>query len=185
MTALAIEIQTKAMDLLQAGFGTRFKTYRYTPMLQVTPDDLPVCGVYILRERHLPHGSYNHAEPKFDSELTLGLSGGVHVETDEQNQIPQLERMMGQMLEVLLTDPKFVILSEGITSMDRVGQFAKVGETTLYEIRIEMQMRYWTSYPPNVPDILERVVVDTQFPDAAHAESGTPQIHREYDLPVE
>jgi len=182
MTALAIDIQSKAMQLLQTGFGTRFKTYRLTPMLQVAPQDLPVLGVYILRERHLPHGSFNHAEPKFDSELTIGFSGGVHVETNEQNQINDLERWMGELLEILLCDPKFVKLAEGITSIDRVGQFAKVGETTLFEIRLEMMTRYWSSYPPKVEDDFNTLHVTTQFPDAESAESGTPQIIRQYDM---
>ncbi|UPT91104.1 hypothetical protein HAP41_0000020560 [Bradyrhizobium barranii subsp. apii] len=182
MTQLAIDIQAKAMELLQAGFGARFKTYRLTPMLQVQPGDLPILGVYILRERHLPHGSYNHAEPKFDTELTLGFSGGVHVETDKQDQLSQLENWMGELLEILLTNPKFVKLTEGMTGIDRVGQYATVGETTLYEIRLEMGTRYWTDYPPKVVDDLKTVHITTQFPDKEHVESGTEQIERVYDI---
>jgi hypothetical protein len=182
VTALASTVQKEAMRLSKAGFGTRFKTYRNTPMLQVTPDDLPMLGVYILRERHTPHGSFNHAEPKFDSELTLGISGGVHVETEDQNALQDLEDWMGEVLDILLTNAKYVMLTEGYTGIERTAQFAKVGETTLYEIRLELTARYWTSFPPKVEDDFNTLHVTTQYPDAASADSGTPQIEREYTL---
>lgn len=182
MTQKATEIQTKAMTLLQAGFGTRFKTYRLTPALQVQPGDLPILGVYILRERHNTDGSYNHAQPHFHTELTLGFSGGVHVETDKQDQISVLEDWMGELFDILFTNPKFVMLAEGVSSMDRVGQYAKVGETTLYEIRLELTTNYKTWFDPLVPDVLEKVVITTQYPDKEHVDSGTPQITRVIEL---
>lgn len=178
----AVDFQSKAMELLKLGFGARFKSYRSTPALQVQPGDLPILGVYILRERHLPLGSYNHAHPKFQTELTLGLSGGVHVETDKQDQINDLELWMAEALQVLLCNPKFLNLGEGITTMDRVGQYAKVGETTLYEIRVELATTYATDYPPVIEDDLEVIHVTTQFPDKEHVDSGTPQIERVYDI---
>jgi hypothetical protein len=182
MTALASTIQGEAMRLSQAGFGARFVTYRNTPMLQVKPEDLPLLAVYILRERHSPHGSFNHAEPKFDTELTLGISGGVHVETDNQNDLQDLEASMSEVLDILLTNPKFVMLTEGYRSIERTAQFAKIGETTLYEIKLEMVTGYWTSYPPKVEDDFNTLHVTTQYPDAASADSGTPQLIREYEL---
>lgn len=185
MSLTASKVQTKAMELAQTHFGSRFKTYRNTPMLQVTPADLPVLGVYILRERRGENSHANHGEPAFKHQLTIGFSGGVHVETDRQNELNYLESWMNELDDVLLTNSKFVNLTEGIISMDRVAQFAKVGETTLYEIRVEMVMEFSSWWPPVVPDILEKVVVDTQFPDAASAEAGTPQIHREYTLETE
>jgi hypothetical protein len=180
MTARATLIQSEAMTRLKAGFGSRFKTYRLTPALQVQPGDLPILGVYILRERHLPEGDYNHAQPRFHTELTIGFSGGVNVETDKQDQISVLEDWMGELFDILFTDPKFVKLAEGISAMDRLGQYAKVGETTLYEIRLEMVTNYKTWFDPLVPDYLETVHITTQFPDKAHVDSGTEQIEREY-----
>ena len=66
--------------------------------------------------------------------------------------------------------------------MDRVGQYAKVGETTLFEIRVEMNMQFRSYFQPRVPDDLKVIHVTTQFPDKAHADSGTPQLEREYDI---
>jgi len=181
MSDYASKVATKAFDLAVAGFGTRFKTYRKTPMMQVTPADLPMLGVYILREQRTSMGDANHAEPKFKHALTLGFSGAVHAETDDQNTLYDLEQMMAELDEVLLTNPKFVNLCEGVTGMDRQSQYAKVGETTLFEIRVEMVLAFSSYFPPKVVDDLEKIVVTTQYPDKESAEAGTPQITRVYE----
>jgi len=182
MSHYASKVQAKAMELAQAHFASRFKTYMVVPMLQVQPTDLPILGVYILRERRMEDGHANHTEPHFKHSMTLGLSGGVHVDTDmtNQNTLPALEEMMSELDDVLLSDPRFVNLTEGITGMDRVAQYAKVGETTLYEIRVEMVLEFSSRWPPTILDDLETIHVKTQFPDKAHVDAGTMQIDREY-----
>ena len=75
MSVQAIKIATAAHDLLVAHFGPRFKTYRKTPMLQVSSGDLPLLGVYIMREQGTAAGDANHAEPDFQTTLTLGEIG--------------------------------------------------------------------------------------------------------------
>jgi len=184
MSHYASTVQLKAMELAQAHFGARFKTYRLTPMLQVQPGDLPILGVYLLRERRLQDGHANHTEPHFKHTMTLGFSGGVHVETDRQTYLPPIEEWMSELDDVLLTDPRFVNLTEGVTEMDRVAQFAKVGETTLYEIRVEMAMEFSSRFPPIIVDDFKSVKVTTQFPDKEHADDGTLQIERIYELDV-
>jgi hypothetical protein len=184
MSHYASTVQAKAMELAQAHFGVRFKTYRLTPMLQVQPADLPILGVYILRERRLQDGHANHTEPHFKHTLTLGFSGGCAVETDKQSLLPALEEMMSELDDALLTNPKFVNLTEGVTEMDRIAQFAKVGETTLYEIRVEMAMEFSSRFPPVIVDDFKSVKVTTQFPDKEHVDSGTIQIERIYEVDV-
>ena len=170
--------------------GTRFKTYLRTPALQVQPHDLPMLGVFILREKSSPWGDAHTAEPKFLTQLTLGLSGAVHAETANQNQLLELEQWMADLLEILLGDPKYLhnvngppTNGFGVVGMDRQAQYAKVGETTLFEIRIEMVVQFTQHYPPRVVDDFKTLHVETQFPDKEHAESGTPQIVRVYDIP--
>jgi hypothetical protein len=180
--AKAWQIHDKAYQLVQIGYGATFKTYRQTPMLQVQPGDLPVLAVHLLRERRVPDGHANHAEPKFIHDITLGFSGAVHVETDKQNDIHALEQWMAQLDDMLLSDPSFVNMTDGITAMDRVGQYAKVGETTLFEIRVEMSIASQSYFPPRVPDELKVIHITTQFPDKAHADAGTPQLDREYEI---
>ena len=176
----ALEIHDKAFNLLTAYFGSRFKTYRQTPLLQLDPADLPALGVFILRERRTASGDANHAAPKFQCEMTLGVWGAIHAATQDQNKIYDLERWMHEADEVLLSDAKFVVLTEGIESMERRTEYSKQGETTMVEVRTEMVACFEANFPPRVYDILETVHVTGQFPDKAHADSGTPQIEREY-----
>jgi hypothetical protein len=183
MSHYAITLQQKALSLLQIGFGAQFKTYRQTPMLQVQPGDLPVLAVHILRERRLPDGQSNQTMPKFIHDLTLGFSGAVHVETDKQNQISDLEEWMSTVDDILLSDPSFTRMMEGVTAMDRVGQYAKIGETTLFEIRVEMNVQFRSYFDPRVPDDFKSVRITTQFPDKEHADAGTPQL--EVDIEIE
>jgi hypothetical protein len=182
--AKAWQIHDKAYQLVQIGYGTTFKTYRQTPMLQVQPGDLPVLAVHLLRERRVPDGQANQAEPRFIHDITLGFSGAVHVETDKQNDINALEQWMAQLDDMLLCDPSFVNMTDGITAMDRVGQYAKIGETTLFEIRVEMSIASQSYFPPLVVDDFTKVHVTTEFPDKAHADSGTPQLDREYEIDI-
>jgi hypothetical protein len=95
-------VQKAAMALAQAAFGARFKTYRSTPMLQVQPSDLPVLGIYILREKREPWSLANQAEPRFREETTIAFSAGIQAETADQNHIYQLEEWMTELDHVLL-----------------------------------------------------------------------------------
>lgn len=179
MSDYASQIANAAFNLVKAGFGSTFTTYRQTPMLQVQPADLPILGVFIMREQRAQDGQANEGEPHFKHTLTLGFSGAVQVNTDEQGQLIQvLEDNMSALDVMLLQNVNFVKMSEGITAMDRIGQYSKIGETTLFEIRVEMQMEYSSRWEPVIPDDLTKVVITTQFPDAAHAESGTPQLQQ-------
>jgi hypothetical protein len=181
----ALKIHDMAYNLLMKGFGTRFKTYRRTPLLQLQPVDLPSLGVFIMRERRTPWGQANQAEPDFHCEMTMGIWGAIQAETQEQNKIYEIEKWMHEADEILLSNPKFVMETEGIQSMDRRTEYSKQGETTLVEVRVEMVIPFYADFPPLVEDILEKVVVDTQYPDKEHADSGTPQIHRVYEIETE
>jgi hypothetical protein len=181
MTALAITMQMEAMRLLQAGFGPRFKTYRNTPALQVTPQDLPMLGVYILRERRVQSGHANHAIPDFQAELTLGFSGACQADTEDQNQLLVLEEMMTELDDMLLTNAVYVKRVEGFTGMDRQSQYAKVGETTLFEIRVEMQMTYRTWFNPVVVDDFNTMHLTLQYPPNVDPDSVL-EIIRIYEI---
>lgn len=181
MSELAIRIATAAHDKLATYFGPRFKAYRKSPMLQVQPTDLPMLGIYILREQGVPIGDANHTEPRFRNTLTLGISGAIQADTDNQNKLYQLEETMSEALDVLLTDPTFVILGEGFNGMDRQSQYAKVGETTLFEIRIELQTQYASWFPPKVVDDFNTLHVTMQYPPNVDP-ATVMQIIRIYEL---
>ena len=178
----ATNIATAALDLLMKHFGSRFKTYRRTPMMQVMPADLPVLGVYILRERRTQDLHANHAQPHFKCAITLGYSGAIHAETADQNQIYQLEQWMDEVDDALLSNAKFVMLTEGIEGMDRQSQYAKVGETTLFEIRVEMTFMTSAWFPPKVVDDYLRLHIESRYPTADTDPEEVQQIIRHWDI---
>jgi hypothetical protein len=179
----ASEVHQAAFDLAVAGFGTRFKTYRKTPVLQVAPQDLPVLGVYRLRRRSVAWGQSNQAEPKFQRELTIGFSAGIHAPTASQDDVLALHATMEELEDMLLSDPAFVTMSNGFESMDELAQFAKVGETTLYEIRNEMVVTLGqTIFPPNIPDWFNTLHVESRYPKADTDPAEIQQIIAEYDV---
>jgi hypothetical protein len=182
MSHYATMVANKAMDYAKIGFGSRFKTYRQTPMMQVQPTDLPMLGIFIMREKRSPWGNANHAEPKFQHEMTLGFSGAVHADTDDQNKFYQLEQWMSELDDILLSNPKFVILTAGVEAMDRQSQYAKVGETTLFEIRVEMVLAFQSSFPPRVVDDFNILHVETRYPSIDTDPAEVMQIVRQYDL---
>jgi hypothetical protein len=172
MSHTANDIHAKALQLLQQGFGDTFKTYRRTPMLQIQPGDLPVLAVHLLRERRVVDGQSNQGEPMFIHDITLGFSGAVNMETDKQDQISALEEWMATIDDILFSDAGFVKMTEGFTAMDRVGQYAKVGETTLFEIRVEVSIQTRSYFEPRIHDVLATVDVKTKVPD------GTPPLEQ-------
>ena len=182
MSHYAITLQQASLERLKVAFGATFKTYRQTPMLQVQPGDLPILAVHILRERRSPDGQGTQTSPRFIHDLTLGFSGAVNMENDKQDEINALEQWMATIDDILLSDATFTRLWEAVLGMDRVGQYAKVGETTLFEIRVEMNLQFRSYFEPRVPDDLKVIHIETQFPDKAHVDSGTPQLDRVYEL---
>ena len=183
MSHYASIVHGMAYDLLVAGFGATFTTYRKTPMLQVQPEHLPVLGIYILRERRDQDGYANEGEPHFKHTLTMGFSGAVHVATDNQNELNALEETMSMLDDLLLSDPRFVNLTEGITGMDRVSQYAKVGETTLFEIRVEMSMEFSSRFEPVITDDFKTIHVESRYPSPTTDPAEVQQVVVQYDLP--
>jgi hypothetical protein len=180
----AVTVHQAAYDLVVAGFGTRFKTYRKTPMLQIQPTDLPVLAVHIMRERRTAWGQRNQGEPKYQAELTLGFSGAVHVETDQQDELQALEQTMSELDEMLLCQPSFVNLTDGVESMDRLAQYAKVGEVTLFEIRVEMVLGLGqVLFEPNIPDDFLTIHVESRYPSPTTDPAQVQQIVAQYDIP--
>ena len=159
----AVTVATAAMDMLMKHFGSRFKAYRRSPLLQGQPMDLPMLGVFVLRERRREDGDANHAGPHFKSEITIGFSGSIHAETADQNKIYELKTWIDNVDDILLGYPPFIAMTEGIVSMDRQSQHAKVGETTLFEIRVEMTFVTSVWFEPRVEYYLERVHVKSQY----------------------
>lgn len=184
MSTEAIEIADKAAELLQADYGVKWKTYRRTPMLSVNPKDLPTLGIFILRERRTSDGQPSIGVPQFIHDLTLGFSGARAITTDNEGDLlTSMENDMTDIDRILLRDPTFLVLVEGVVSMDRTSQYSKVGEISLAEIRVEMVVRFRSYLEPVVPDDLETIHVESRYPSADTDPAEVQQIIRQIDLP--
>ncbi|MGX1151446.1 hypothetical protein [Bradyrhizobium ottawaense] len=116
MSTYAIEIADKVLELLKATTPDEptpfFKSYWRTPMRQVAASDLPLLGVYILRETRGPDGDENAGEIRFTHRLHLGIAGAIS-NADPGEQLRILEERMADIDERLLTNPEFVRMIEG------------------------------------------------------------------------
>jgi hypothetical protein len=76
------------------------------------------------------------------------------------------------------------MMTEGIVSTDRISQFAKDGEISMAEIRVEMVLQFRSRFEPVIPDVLETVHVTTVFPFGGTQEErdGVQQVVAEYDI---
>ncbi|UQR66213.1 hypothetical protein LRP30_13580 [Bradyrhizobium sp. C-145] len=182
MSTYAIEIADKALAVLQATpFDPVFKTFKRTPMRQVAPTDLPLLGVYILRETRSTDGDANAGEPRFFHRLHLGIAGAVSA-ADDGSQFTTLESMMAQIDERLLTSPAFISMIEGVEQMDRRSQYAIMGETPLAEIQIEIIVTFRTYWPPVIPDDYRTLHVETRYPSKDTDPARVRQVIEQYDV---
>jgi hypothetical protein len=178
----AIAIQAKALELLQAGLSGQFKRFVKQPMLTINPKDLPMLGVHIVREQRRADGDANHGPPSFVHDLTLGFSGSIQIGTDDAEEPSTLEAWMTSIDLFLLRNPEFVNMTEGVTSIDRLGQYAKNGEASLYEIRIEMHLQFRSVLEPIILDDLDVIHVETRYPTAGTDPERVQQVEASYDL---
>ncbi|BAR57587.1 hypothetical protein ACVIWV_006189 [Bradyrhizobium diazoefficiens] len=186
MSTYAIEIADRVLELLKAPTADEptpfFKSYWRTPMRQVAASDLPLLGVYILRETRGPDGDENAGEIRFIHRLHLGIAGAIS-NADPGEQLRILEERMAGIDERLLTNPAFVCMIEGVTAMDRRSQYAQVAETPVAEIQIEMVVTFRTYWEPVVPDDFKTMHVETRYPTADADPAEVQQITQEYDIP--
>lgn len=187
MSGEALAIQAKALELVEAAMSPQFKRFMKTPLLTVNSKDLPLFGCYIAREERTADGDANHGPPHFVHRLTLQFNGAVSIPTEDNgDNMVNLEAWMTQIDDLLLRNPAFVNLSEGVLSMRREAQYSRMGETTLGEIRVEMVLSFRTIFEPVITDTLDTIHVKTQYPTPERAgpddNPQTQQVTVEYDL---
>jgi hypothetical protein len=160
-----------------------WKTLFLEPSLVLNANDLPVLACYITRERRNTFGDGVTGIPDFRTELTMVFAGSQKLDVPEGSQTPPLlEDWMARLDDVLLRNPKFVNLTEGILSMDRTSQIAKVAETPVYEIRLEMVMQYTDYFEPIIPDDYLTMHVESRYPTAQTDPAEVQQVVAEYDV---
>lgn len=118
MSTAALAIRNAAYQRLDGWPG--FNSFALTPMGTAQPDRLPSLAVYLSGETMRPDGDANAAEPKFLSDVTIGIA--VMRKAGDQAVLEgQLDADVDELEAALLSDTTFVHFG---------GQFkAPTGET--------------------------------------------------------
>lgn len=175
-------LQKSILDIVEPALVKEFKTFLQSPLLIINPDDLPIFGCYIGPEERSAEGDGRSGPPAFLHRLTLYLNGAVNIETGEKEQeMLGLHATFDRIDELLLTNPRWVNLTESIASMRRETQYTKQGDTTLGEIRVSMVLVYRSVFEPVIPDVLETIHVKTVYPSVDRA-AQTQQVEAEIVL---
>lgn len=144
-----------------------FTTVRIMPVAMLQPEHLPALTVSLLSERMSAQGDDNAGEPRFDSDVTIGVSV-----VRGQATPPDLDALTDEDVDVieqlLLRDPTFVRFGEdtsfasddprrdpffeAVTGVTRRRSYPQSGETYFVEVRLEMTFRVTVDFPPLLPD---------------------------------
>jgi hypothetical protein len=158
-------LRVSADATLQAAFTT----FRRTPMLDVDPKHLPSLSVFLMRDLATADGDANAGEPSFYHQCSIGVSA-LMLANDEDDMLVKVRAVPERVSAVLLTDPTFVAMIEGVASMDRKVVYPRIGDASFAEVQIEYVFTYRTDYPPNVPDDFEGVILTgAPYPNPGNA----------------
>lgn len=131
--------------------------------------DMPCALVHLLRDRTAPYGDANAGEPKFDHVLTLGVEIVMKGRSGDGQEGPSPDTDVVTMAEtikaLLLTDPTWVQLSEGIEKVDvHYVTPTEANEITIRAI-IEFELMFRSFWPPYVPNDLTQIGITVPFVD--------------------
>jgi hypothetical protein len=160
--------------------------YKSTPALPIQPEDIPLCGVYFLKEDMGPDGDANAGEPRFIHTVTTGFS--VWIQNNDPEHIEdKLDRLFMSILQGLMTDYTLYYNDEweieGFQRGSRTHHFGTVGsnnEMPIAELRFDLAFNFRTYWPPIVTAELRTIHVDIE-PDGMTDE--VLDIGVRYDLP--
>lgn len=162
-------------------------TFASTVALQIQPDSLPYCGVYLLQDLMVPDGDPNVGEVRFRTTARIGFS--VLVQNNdavaaEYKLDAAFQSLAGLFSDHTLYDNKIFKIQAFTSGMRQhvFGALLKDNESPYAELRFEISCDLGTiTYPPYVPDDLEIIHVETAFPLVGDT-SRVQQVKTEYDL---
>lgn len=173
MSTDALRIRDGIVERLRVLPGLPVMTLRTQPVPQLQVDELPGLLVVIMGESLTPNGDANTGPPRFEADITIGISIVEGYGSPEQID-GDIDEMITTIETALLTDPTFVRgidpskakddpdrypLFEAVTRIQRRRLFPQEGEMYMGELRIELTFNKRVAYAPMIPDILEHVVV--------------------------
>ena len=156
--------------------------------LQIQPQSIPFCGVYLLQELMTADGDSNAGEPRFRTLVRIGVSVIVQ-NNDPAAAEKKLDIAMQNINVGLFSDSTFYnnefFKIQGFTGGSRQHVFGSVGldnETPIAELRFELTCDLGIIYyPPYVPDDLEIIHVKTAYPSLEKKDTSQ-QVEIEYDV---
>ena len=151
-------IRDAAYHRLVAVMDPSFKATRKVPIPTLQADQVPQLGVFLLQEQYSPQGDYKTGPPRFNVDATYGFSV-VDLASAPSVLDGALDALIDQIQTTLLTDPTFVDLFEGVSSMKRTYEWFKDGETYYAEARLQMNIGYAAEFLPATPNALQQVAV--------------------------
>ena len=162
---------TRIRDAIATRLGTLpgyVGSVRKTPVPQLQPDKLPSLAVWTLTERLGPDGDANAGEPRFVSEITIGISD-TRGFADPAVLDGSIDDAVDLIEATLLSDPSFVGFGgapffEAVSGVTRRRLYPQDGETYFVELRLEMTFVVRVGFDPVVPDDLVKVTITSEFP---------------------
>ena len=159
-------------------------TFKRTKNYQVQPEDLPYCGIYFLNDRGTPEGDADAGEIRHRVLARFGFS--IMVQNNDPEEAEETLDQAFRLIETrLFTDPTLyhnnVFKIQSFPNFERSHSFGTLKqETPFAEARFDLTADLGTDYwPPYVPDYLETVHIQTNFPVEG------PPIEQEQTVQVE
>lgn len=188
MSTAALTIRDAITARLKAAPAFADMTFQNQPLPQLQPDDLPAVLVVIMGERLSPDGDANHGPPRFEAQITIGISlvegfdTPVEMDTDVDAKITLIEAL-------LLCDPTFVRgidhtkpkndptrypYFEAIERIERRRLFPQDGEAYFSEVRLEMTFIARAEYDPTITDRFTTILMHGK---PARSSASTPTVN--------
>jgi len=173
----------------QLPYFANFKRFATTKQLQLEPQSIPYCGVYLISEAAGPDGDPNAGPPKFTVEAKIGFSVWIMNNDPEETEL-QLDGAFRAIMNGLLCFPTVyndeVAPVEGFPRYARSQHYGNAGlnnELPIAEMRLELTFKFREYYEFVAHDDLRLVHLETMYPSPDEAGS-VQQITAVWDIPV-
>ena len=177
MSTDALRIRDAITDRLKVQPWLTLNTVQNQPLPQLQPDELPGLLVVIMGESLTPDGDANAGPPRFEAQITIGISIVEGFESPEQLD-GDIDEKITLIETALLTDPTFVRgldpskprghpdrepFFEAIERIQRRRLFPQDGETYFTEARLEIVFVKRVQYDPAVLDRYAKTVLTARL----------------------
>jgi len=170
-------------------FFAAFNKFSTAKALPIQPEQLPFFGIYFINEDLTPDGDANAGEPSFRSSALYGFSIIVQ-NNDAEAAENKLDEAWVLLLDKLFRDPSLYLnknaMIQAYVRGNRTHQFGAIGAdnaTPIAECRFTLTCDLGVvDFPPLVPDELERIHMETRYPNYGVDPAEVQQVVAEYEL---